>query len=64
MAQLGTGHLIIAPAAGGERVYFVDRGHIEVREDKVAVLLETFEELGDIDINRAKEAQKRALGDA
>ena len=59
MSVLGTGPLSFVED-GRERKFAVSYGFLEVRHDKVLVLAETAEEATDIDLNRAKNAQKKA----
>ena len=48
------------PVSGAERRFAVSSGFSIVRKDKVIVLAETCEESTEVDLARAKEAQKRA----
>jgi F-type H+-transporting ATPase subunit epsilon len=59
LALLGTGLLSIF-LDGNERRFSVSAGFAEVRKDRVLVLAETCEEADDIDVERARKAQKRA----
>src|SRR4051812_34519480 len=56
---LSTGVLSF-PQSTDERVFAVSYGFSIVRKDKVIVLAETCEESREIDLVRAKEAQKKA----
>lgn len=56
---LSTGVLSF-PGTSESRKFAVSYGFSIVRKDKVIVLAETCEEGGEIDLSRAKEAQKRA----
>lgn len=56
---LSTGVLSF-PGSGSERRFAVSYGFSIVRKDKVIVLAETCEEATEIDVTRAKEAQKKA----
>ncbi len=56
---LSTGVLSF-PGSAGERRFAVSYGFSIVRKDKVIVLAETCEEATEIDVPRAKDAQKRA----
>ena len=46
--------------AEGRRHYAVNKGFLEMAEDKVIVVTETAEEASTIDVERAREAAKRA----
>lgn len=56
---LSTGVLTF-PEGGTERRFVVSYGFSIVRKNKVIVLAETCEEAGEIDVERAKTAQKKA----
>lgn len=45
---------------GRERKFSISYGFAEIKKDKVLILAETCEEPSDIDLNRAKLAQKKA----
>ena len=59
LTLLGTGVLSLTQD-GAERKFAISYGFAEIRNDKVLVLAETCEEGKDIDVNRAKKAQKEA----
>jgi F-type H+-transporting ATPase subunit epsilon len=59
VAALDAGELRYS-AGGGEQVLFVSGGFAEVRDDTVRVLTSAGESPGDIDEERAKEAERRA----
>ncbi len=60
ISSLEIGEIIIE-ADGKEKEYFATSGGtIEVVENKVIVLAETFERTKDIDVKRAEEARRRA----
>ncbi len=59
LTMLGTGVLSLV-LDGTERKFAVSYGFAEIRKDKVLVLAETCEEGKDIDVARAKKAQKAA----
>lgn len=61
IAEIGTGVLSLDSLDGSERHFFVAGGYIHVGNNQVKVLADVLEEAKDIDISRAKEAQKRAL---
>ncbi|MBI4403188.1 MAG: ATP synthase F1 subunit epsilon [Deltaproteobacteria bacterium] len=56
---LDTGALVLHQD-GGQRKFAVSYGFAEIRNDKVLILAETCEESTEIDVERAKAAQKRA----
>lgn len=56
---LSTGVLVL-PSEGTERRFAVSYGFSIVRKDKVIVLAETCEEATEVDVTRAKDAQKKA----
>lgn len=60
ISSLEIGEIIIE-ADGNEKEYFATSGGtIEVVDNKVIVLAETFERTRDIDVKRAEEAKRRA----
>ncbi len=60
ITELGIGELTYRTAGGQTGLLAVIRGFAEVLPDRVAVLAETAERAEEIDINRAKDALKRA----
>jgi F-type H+-transporting ATPase subunit epsilon len=60
ITELGIGELTYRTAGGQTGLLAVIRGFAEVLPDRVSVLAETAERAEEIDINRAKEALKRA----
>ena len=60
ITELGIGELTYRTAGGQSGLLAVIRGFAEVLPDRVSVLAETAERAEEIDINRAKEALKRA----
>ena len=60
ITELGIGELTYRTVAGQTGLLAVIRGFAEVLPDRVSVLAETAERAEEIDINRAKEALKRA----
>jgi len=60
ITELGIGELTYRTAGGQPGLLAVIRGFAEVLPDRVSVLAETAERAEEIDINRAKEALKRA----
>ena len=61
IAAFETGPLYVTPE-GGERLQFATSGgFLEVLDDRVTVLAETAEPSTDIDVERARAAEERAL---
>ena len=60
ITELGIGELTYRTTGGQTGLLAVIRGFAEVLPDRVSVLAETAERAEEIDINRAKEALKRA----
>lgn len=60
LTSLKVGGLRYKDASGAERVVFVNGGFAEVLPNKVTILAESAERRRDIDIERAREAMKRA----
>ena len=60
LTTLKTGTVRYTDANGKERFVFVSGGFAEALPDKVTVLAESAERRRDIDVERAKAAQKRA----
>ncbi|MBW2601419.1 MAG: F0F1 ATP synthase subunit epsilon [Deltaproteobacteria bacterium] len=60
LTTLKVGNLRYRDKAGSERVVFVSGGFAEVLPNKVTILAESAERRKDIDIERAKDAMKRA----
>jgi F-type H+-transporting ATPase subunit epsilon len=60
ITELGIGELTYRTAGGQTGLLAVIRGFAEVLPDRVSVLAETAERAEEIDINRAREALKRA----
>jgi F-type H+-transporting ATPase subunit epsilon len=60
ITELGIGELTYRTAGGQTGVLAVIRGFAEVLPDRVSVLAETAERAEEIDVNRAKDALKRA----
>lgn len=57
ISEIGTGILSL----DNEKHFFVAGGYINIYENQVKVLADVLEEASDVDVSRAKEAQKRAL---
>lgn len=60
IGELETGPFKYLPSGGSETNGFISHGFFEVLDDKVVVTAETLELKGEIDVNRAKKAQKLA----
>jgi F-type H+-transporting ATPase subunit epsilon len=60
LTTLKTGMLRYKDTSGSERLVFINGGFAEVLPNKVTVLAESAERRRDIDLERAKEALKRA----
>lgn len=60
MLTLLTTGVLSFPQDGVERRFAISHGFAEIRDDKVLVLAETVEEASQIDVERAKRAQKKA----
>lgn len=60
LTTLKVGNLRYRDQSGSERVVFVSGGFAEVLPNKVTILAESAERRKDIDIERAKDAMKRA----
>jgi len=60
LSILKTGVLHFSDKKGNKKYVFINGGFAETLPDKVTVLAETAERNNEIDINRAKEAMKRA----
>lgn len=61
ISELGVGELIVSTAHGRDS-FFVSGGFIDVGGgDKVTLLVDVAEKASDIDVERAKEAKRRAL---
>ena len=60
LSALEIGPVTVRSADGTEQVYATSGGVLEVRDNKVLLLLETAERLPDIDVQRAEAARDRA----
>ncbi len=60
MTSLKAGTVRYVDSAGKERLVFIGGGFAEALPDRVTILAESAERRRDIDIERAKAAQKRA----
>jgi F-type H+-transporting ATPase subunit epsilon len=61
IATLRPGKLVVNGGDGGENVYAVSGGFLEVSENCVTLLADAIECEADIDLKRAEEARARAL---
>ena len=60
MTSLNTGALHYRDENGKDQYVFVSAGFAEALPDKVTILAESAEKMDDIDLDRARSAQKRA----
>jgi F-type H+-transporting ATPase subunit epsilon len=60
VGTLETGVFGFQPSRGGGSTGFVSTGFFEVKDDNVAVMAETLELQGEIDVERARRAQRGA----
>ena len=60
LTSLKVGMLRYKDSSGSERLVFINGGFAEVLPNKVTILAESAERRRDIDVERAKEAVKRA----
>ena len=60
MTSLNTGALHYRDENGKDQYVFVSGGFAEALPDKVTILAESAEKMDDIDLDRARSAQKRA----
>ncbi len=60
LAELGVGECIVKTSAGGEEVYALAGGFVEVSRERVTILADTAEHASEIDLTRAEEALNRA----
>jgi F-type H+-transporting ATPase subunit epsilon len=59
VSMLGIGELLIR-TGGGEEVFAIAGGFVQVRPDKVVVMAETADMASEIDLERAQEARREA----
>ncbi len=62
LSALETGRVTVRMADGSALTYATSGGFLEVRDNKVLLLLETAERPQDIDVQRAEAARDRAKG--
>ncbi len=60
ISSLEIGEILVRKAAGGEEHFAVTGGFVEVVDNKLTLLAEAAEPVEEIDVERAKEAKKRA----
>ena len=60
LSALETGRVTVRLADGTEQIFATSGGFLEVRDNKVLLLLETAERPQDIDVQRAEAARDRA----
>lgn len=60
VSTLGIGHINVVNEFGEKLTFATSGGIFEVRDNKVTILAETIESKEEIDIERAKDALKRA----
>lgn len=61
IAAFGVGPLRVTTAEGDEVFFATSGGFLEVLDNRVTVLAETAEPASDIDVDRARSAEERAL---
>jgi F-type H+-transporting ATPase subunit epsilon len=62
LSSLDAGPLKVKSMQGTDTVYATGGGYLEVRDNKVVVLVESAERPEDIDVARARSARERAEG--
>ena len=62
LSSLDAGPLKVKDTVGADTVYATGGGYLEVRDNKVVVLVESAERPEDIDVERARAARDRAAG--
>jgi F-type H+-transporting ATPase subunit epsilon len=60
LSTLRVGRITVKDTAGAATVFATSGGYLEVRDNKVVVLVETAELAGEIDLERARAAKERA----
>lgn len=61
LSKLGSGGLEIRGIdAGEEEEFFISGGYLEVVDNKVKILVDVVERVGEIDLERAERSRKRA----
>lgn len=60
ISSLEIGDILVRKATGDEQTYAVTGGFVEVVDNKLTLLAEAAEPVEEIDVQRAKEAKKRA----
>jgi F-type H+-transporting ATPase subunit epsilon len=60
VAAVAAGELRVVDTQGSESVFFVGDGFLEVRDNRVRLVVDSGETVTEIDLERAREAEKRA----
>lgn len=60
ISTLDIGHILVRKSDGNNQYYAVSGGFVEVHSNKLTLLAEAAEPVEDIDVERAKEAKRRA----
>ena len=60
LAQLGVGRMTVKSTGGEDADFAVSGGFVEVRNNRVVVLVDTVEAAREIDVSRANAAKERA----
>lgn len=60
IAGIGPGEFTVRDASGKATAFFVSEGVLEVRGNLVRVIVDSGEAVTEIDLNRARDAEKRA----
>lgn len=60
ISTLEIGHILVRKADGNRQYFSVSGGFVEVHDNKLTLLAEAAEPVEEIDVERAKEAKKRA----
>lgn len=61
ISSLEIGEILVRKAAGGEQHFAVTGGFVEVVDNKLTLLAEAAEPVEEIDVERARQARKRAI---
>ncbi|MDX1671295.1 MAG: F0F1 ATP synthase subunit epsilon [Balneolaceae bacterium] len=60
ISSLEIGQILVRLASGGEAIFAVSGGFVEVHNNKLTLLAEAAEPADEIDVDRARDAKKRA----
>lgn len=60
IAELAPGRIVVTPEHGKRQVFAAGSGVMEVKDDKLVVVVDTLETPEEIDLARAREAAERA----